>query len=272
MAQRENWAAAQAAAEAEMLRQGQQTGTVGNTPYGGGAYNQSTPAYGGRGDGAGTGPGGQRTPGSSQPSGGAYGYNSVGTYPGKGQWYNGINIRGMQDIMNDDSVMFDEYYSSQYGLPAGSNTGMWMADTFNPYAIADALGNTSSVPSARAGQGGAFAQLMGGANYFEMNPAQIVVTALQNIAKAVGSDTSGPLQLLTAGTPTEQMNNTLAFLRQALAGLMPEESFNAYMYFLQKKGLEILQQSRRGDIADFEKGGGTFASKLLQALGPTGGL
>ena len=132
----------------------------------------------------------------------------------------------------------------------------------------------SDIPSQLDQTGQLFANLLGvhggPSGYFD--PRQIVnkIVNLRKQYDSTGAET-GQLDPFAAAMldadPTVQVTNTIRFLGSALQGIMPRDSFEAYMRLLQREGESFMLWRMQNPQLS-----GTFNKWVGDRLGPTGGL
>lgn len=248
--------------QTQAMGNGRNPGASANNP-GGGGY-QGAPAYNAN--------GGAGTTGSSNNSlGGTWGESS--------QWYGQkLSDYGAQVAQASPEAFFDIYAQNQLGLDSGSSTGSWLANTYDPYSIAAATGAGPGMEN-RLAQGSQFMNIIGRPGVQFFNPGALVSGALQQFAKGINGSGNNQLGPQLAGQdPYTQLQTIINFLGQALMGTMDPKSLETYLGFIQAKGMQIVSSvinnpnDKGGGLASFERGGNNMATRLLQALGPNGGL
>lgn len=223
---------------------------------------------------------------SSDPN--AYGNQPVATSQGQSQylpygtsneWWGGLDEYGSQAAASNPATFFDLYGTQQLGLQPGSATGQFMANTYSPYKMAEAFGGGGAIDE-RLAQGNAFSNLIGQPGTAFFSPGAVVSSTLSQLAKGGSGGSSefnqlaGALQGMDPGT---QLQTLVTFLSEALKGTMAPDALDSYLNWINQKGMTVVNQvmtskAQGGGMAEFERGGGNIATKLLQMIGPNGGL
>jgi hypothetical protein len=197
------------------------------------------------------------------------------------QWYGGYNDDALMYMAADSPQMGADLWASKVlGLPAGSFTGSWLGNTFNPSAMGMAAGNEADTPEERLAQMTNLFQTMQqpGTQFF--NPQSLVTSALQQLAQVgAGANMSGEFSQLNSIVgpgihPVEQLANIVEFIGASLQGVMSPDALEAYTAWLTSMGQQLLTNhfNSGGTTADMEKGNMNMANLLLQRIGSSGGL
>jgi hypothetical protein len=198
-------------------------------------------------------------------------------YGTSNEWWGGLDEYGSQNAAANPGIFWDLYGTQQLGLQPGSATAAFMNETYNPYAVASAFGGGGSVDQ-RLAQGNAFANIIGQPGTAFFNPGQIVTSVLSQIASGGKNGEFSQLAGMMQGMdPMSQVEQLVSFLGEALKGSMAPDALQAYLNWIQQKGMVVINQvmtskAQGGGLAEFEKGGGNIATALLRMIGPNGGL
>lgn len=199
-----------------------------------------------------------------------------------GEWFGGLDEYGGIAAANNPGVFWDLYGTEQLGLEAGSATGAFMNQNYNPYALAKGFGVGGVGMDDRLAQGTWLAQQLGQPGMTFFDPAQLVTSVLSQLATAGnggGGSQFGELSSLVGPgmTPDQQLSNIIDFLGEALKSAMPQDTLEAYLNWLSAIGMQIINEvmtskEQGGGLAAFERGGKNMATALMARVGPNGGL
>jgi hypothetical protein len=211
-----------------------------------------------------TGPGGQNQPASVAGEGsylGGAGINSGNRY--------GYNEFGGMMASADSPTFFDMYAGKQWGHDPLGTTSTFLGQTFDPLNVAYAMGGGQR-PDQRLAQGEAFMNFVNQPGMQTFDPGTIVTSALKQFMNGKADGLAG---LLIGQNASQQMTTIMSFLRQALTGTLSQDGLEAYLNHIQQQMMGILREYGRAgtDLSAMDKNGG-IAGRLLQSLGPRGGL
>jgi hypothetical protein len=222
------------------------------------------------------------TRGTSGPGGAATSASMAMPWQSSNEWFGGLDEYGGIAAANNPGVFWDLYGTEQLGLEAGSATGAFMNENYNPYALAKGFGVGGVGMDDRLAQGTWLAQQLGQPGMTFFDPGQLVTSVLSQLATAGnggGGSQFGELSSLVGPgmTPDQQLSNIIDFLGEALKSAMPADTLSAYLNWLSAIGMQIINdvmtsKAQGGGLAEFERGGKNMATALMARVGPNGGL
>ena len=200
---------------------------------------------------------------------------------GSNEWYGKINQLGAQSAGNDPSAFWNLYGSDVQGWQPGGNAASFMANTFDPMAMGQAMYGSADFSSLEETLGGSTAianALNGGqsGNAMFVDPAMLVGNVMQALASGDPEKMQGVNPALRAivegatGNPALQTENLINFFSRALGGSMPQDILRAFLGTIQRLGSVWMSDLSHGPMNKLDNT--SFARFLTQRLGPTLGL